>query len=85
MTWHSGTSDFLLVLKNIYSVCPVVKRNQRSRLKDSESERDGVRVGTDWLSSTVVWGSYLVLKYALMVAGDPFITGRKQKGVSLLI
>lgn len=31
--------------------------------------------------SAVVLGSYLVSKYALMVAGDPFITGRKQRGV----
>lgn len=40
------------------------------------------------VGSVLLWfrrGSYLVLKYALMVAGDPFITGRKQKGVSLLI
>lgn len=66
-------------------MCPVIKRNQRSRLKDRQSERDGVRAGADWVCSTVVLGSYLVLKYALMVAGDPFITGRKQKGVSLLI
>lgn len=50
-----------------------------------ESERDGERVGAGCVCSSVVLGSYLVLKYALMVAGDPFITGRKQKGVSLLI
>lgn len=49
------------------------------------SVRDGERVGVDCVCSTVVLWSYLVLKYALMVAGDPFITGRKQKGVSLLI
>lgn len=30
-------------------------------------------------------GSYLVLKYFFMAAEDPFITGRKQEGVSLLI
>ncbi len=53
--------------------------------EDRESERDGERVGVACVCSAVVLGSYLVLKYALMVAGDPFITGRKQKGVSLLI
>lgn len=52
---------------------------------ETESERDGERVGVGYVCSSVVLGSYLVLKYALMVAGDPFITGRKQKGVSLLI
>lgn len=47
----------------------------------------GRKVEERW-GSVLLWfrrGSYLVLKYALMVAGDPFITGRKQKGVSLLI
>ena len=52
---------------------------------EQKSESDGERVGVDRVCAAVVSGSYLVLKYALMVAGDPFITGRKQKGVSLLI
>lgn len=46
---------------------------------------DGGRLGVKCVCLTVVRGNYLVLKYALMVAGDPFITGRKQSGVSLLI
>lgn len=53
--------------------------------KQRERERRCERAGVDCVCSSVVLGSYLVLKYALMVAGDPFIIGRKQEGVSLLI
>lgn len=78
---HGTFTVFALFILNM----PGYKVNQRSGLKARESERDGVRAGADWACSSVVLRSYLVLKYALMVAGDPFITSRKQKGVSLLI
>lgn len=69
---HFGTSQVL----------PGYKVKSKEQI---ESQGERWCEGGGWLGSTVVWGSYLVLKYALMVAGDPFITRRKQKGVSLLI
>lgn len=84
MMWHFGTSHLLLFLILLNVPGYKVKSNEPSK-SQRERERDGVRAAPDWACSSVVWRSYLVLKYALMVAGDPFITSRKQKGVSLLI
>lgn len=75
-----------------FSFWPFLCRRSRveGEMQETEQKTERVRkmvrgVGANGVCSSVVWGSYLVLKYALMVAGDPFITGRKQKGVSLLI
>lgn len=82
--WYLSVFVLFKIILNEH-VYKVKSKKQIERQREKERERDGVRVGADWACSSVVWGSYLVLKYALMVAGDPFITSRKQKGVSLLI